>query len=279
MRYLGVSRAELYSPGRVSGDAAIFRAVAAELGRHGHEVSCMTEQELVERGISAGVDGIFQMCRSARALDVLRGASVPVINSVDAVTGCSRATQVRILQGTGLVPESMICSTDAVPAGWNTYPCWIKRADSHAVDKDDVMYASCQAECSAALRALATRGLGECVIQAHVKGWIVKFYGVRGAGLADCYASSAADGKFGLERYNDSPEQAYVDVESLTAVAERAADLLGVDVYGGDAIVGPDGTVTIIDFNDWPSFRSCTVGAASRIAELIISKTDGRKQK
>ena len=123
MKYLGVSRAELYSPGRVSGDAAIFRSVAAELVRHGHEVSCMTEQELVERGIPAGVDGIFQMCRSARALDVLRGASVPVINSVDAVTGCSRATQVRILQGTGLVPESMICSTDAVPAGWHTYPC------------------------------------------------------------------------------------------------------------------------------------------------------------
>ena len=112
-----------------------------------------------------------------------------------------------------------------------------------------------------------------------MKGWIVKFYGVRGGGLTDCYASSAADGKFGLERYNDSPEQAYVDVEGLTAVAERAADLLGVDVYGGDAIVGPDGTVTIIDFNDWPSFRSCTVGAASRIAELIISKTDDRKQK
>lgn len=279
MRYLGVSRAELYSPGRVSGDAAIFRAVASELGRHGHEVSCMTEQELIEHGIPAGVDGIFQMCRSARALDVLRGASVPVINSADAVAGCRRANQVRILQGTGLLPDSMICSTHAVPEGWNTYPCWIKRADSHAVDKYDVTYASCEAECSAALRALAARGLGECVIQAHVKGWIVKFYGVRGTGLTDCYASSAADGKFGLERYNDSPEQAYVDVESLTAAAEMAAELLGVDVYGGDAIVGPDGSITIIDFNDWPSFRSCTVGAALKIAELIIAKTDDRKEK
>ncbi len=279
MRYLGVSRAVLYSPGRVSGDAAIFRAVASELERRGHEVSCMTEQELVNKGIPAGVDGIFQMCRSAEALDVLSGASVPVINSVQAVVSCSRATQVRILQGNGLIPDSMICSTDAVPAGWNTYPCWIKRADSHAVDKDDVVYASCKAECSEALRALAARGLGECVIQAHVKGWIVKFYGVRGAGLTDCYASSAADGKFGLERYNDSPEQAYVDVEILTAAAERAAALLGVDVYGGDAIVGPDGSITIIDFNDWPSFRSCTVGAALRIAELIIAKTDDRKEK
>lgn len=279
MRYLGVSRSELYSPGRVSGDAAIFRSVASELERHGHEVSCMTEQELVERGIPAGIDGIFQMCRSAGALDVLRGASVPVINSVDAVTGCCRASQTRRLSGSGLVPDSLICPTGAFPSGWNSYPCWIKRADSHAVERDDVRYASCEAECAEALRALAERGIGECVIQVHVKGWIVKFYGVRGAGLADCYASSAADGKFGLERYNDSPEQAYVDVESLTAAAERTARLLGVDVYGGDAIVGPDGTITIVDFNDWPSFRSCTVGAARSIAELIISKTDDRKQK
>ena len=37
MRYLGVSRAELYSPNRVSGDTAVFRAVASELERHGHE--------------------------------------------------------------------------------------------------------------------------------------------------------------------------------------------------------------------------------------------------
>ena len=34
----------------------------------------------------------------------------------------------------------------------------------------------------------------------------------------------------------------------------------------------PDGTVTIIDFNDWPSFRTCTVGAAQKIADLIMNK-------
>ena len=74
MKYLGVSRAEMYSPGRVSGDAAVFRAVAAELERHGHEVICMTEQDLVSNGIPAGVDGIFQMTRSREALTVLDGA-------------------------------------------------------------------------------------------------------------------------------------------------------------------------------------------------------------
>ena len=276
MRYLGVSRAEMYSPGRVSGDAAVFRAVAAELERHGHEVNCMTEQELVSNGIPAGVDGIFQMTRSREALTVLDGAHIPVTNTVQAVRNCGREAQTELLQGTGLIPESMICSTAGVPAGWQSYPCWIKRADSHAVEQDDVRYVENAARCAAAMCGLAGRGLGECVLQAHVKGWLVKFYCVRGMGLTDCYAASPSNGKFGLERYNDQPDCASVDIQALTAVAERISEILGVDIYGGDAVVGSDGAVTVIDFNDWPSFRSCTVGAAQKIAALIMKKTDDR---
>ena len=272
MKYLGVSRAELYSPGRVSGDAAVFRAVAAELERHGHEVICMTEQELVSNGIPADVDGIFQMARSREALSVLDGAHIPVTNTVQAVRNCGRAAQTDLLQGTGLIPESIICSTERVPDGWQTYPCWIKRTDSHAVEQNDVQYVESAARCEAAMRGFAGRGLNECVLQAHVKGWLVKFYGVRGMGLTDCYAASPSDGKFGLERYNDQPDCASVDFQTLKAVAERISEILGVDIYGGDAVVGDDGAITVVDFNDWPSFRSCTVGAAQKIASLIMSK-------
>jgi len=272
MRYLGVSRAELYSPGRVSGDAAVFCAVAAELKRHGHEVICMTEQELVSNGIPAGVYGIFQMARSKEALDVLRRADVPVTNTVQAVVNCSRAAQTDLLQGTRLIPESIICSTAGVPAGWQSYPCWIKRADSHAVEQYDVQYIEDAAQCEVVMCGFAGRGLRECVLQAHVKGWLLKFYGVRGMGLTDCYAASPSDGKFGLERYNDQPDCASVDIQALTAVAERISEILGVDIYGGDAVVGADGTITVVDFNDWPSFRSCTLGAAQKIALLIMSK-------
>ena len=272
MKYLGVSRAEMYSPGRVSGDAAVFRAVAAELERHGHEVICITEQDLVSNGIPAGVDGIFQMTRSREALTVLDGAHIPVTNTVQAVRNCGRAAQTELLQGTGLIPESMICFTAGVPAGWQSYPCWIKRADSHAVEQDDVQYVENAAQCAAAMRGFAGRGLKECVLQAHVKGWLVKFYGVRGMGLTDCYAASPSDGKFGLERYNDQPDCASVDIQALTAVAERISEILGVDIYGGDAVVGDDGAITVVDFNDWPSFRSCTVGASQKIALLIMSK-------
>ena len=270
MRYLGVSRAGMYSPNRVSGDTAVFRAVASELERHGHEVIRINEKELTT--VPDGIGGIFHMARSREVMDILGKAKVPVTNTVEAVLNCARAAQVRLLNGTGLIPESLICTTAGVPAIWNLYPCWIKRPDSHAVDKDDVQFIQSAAQLEAAMRGFAERGIRECVLQEHVRGWLVKFYGVRGAGLTDCYAASAADGKFGLERYNDSPDQTSVDMDALTAVAERVSALLGVDVYGGDAVVGDDGKITIIDFNDWPSFRTCTVGAAQKIADLIMSK-------
>lgn len=270
MRYLGVSRAELYSPNRVSGDAAVFRAVASELERHGHEVICINEQQLT--AIPDGIDGIFHMARSGEALAVLGRADVPVTNNVQAVMNCGRARQTDILKDSGLIPESLICKTGGVPLGWNKFPCWIKRADSHAVDRDDVQFIRDAGECNNAMLGFWERGMKECVLQAHVRGWLVKFYGVRGYGLADCYATSAKDGKFGLEQFNDQPDQASVDMDALTAAADRVSDLLGVDVFGGDAVVGDDGKITIIDFNDWPSFRTCTVGAAQKIADLIMNK-------
>ena len=272
MRYLGVSRAELFSPNRKDGDAAVFRAVASELERSGNSVTCITEQELISKGIPDGVDGIFQMVRSSEALDVLDRATVPVTNTVQAVRNCHRAAQTEILTGSGIIPESVICPTMGVPAGWNRYPCWIKRGDSHAVERDDVRFIRNESECTWALQELAARGIDTCVIQEHVRGWVVKFYGVRGHGLTDCYAVTLKDSKFGQEQYNDTPDSASVCMDALTAVADRASEMLGVDIYGGDAVVSPDGEIRVIDFNDWPSFRTCTVGAAHCIAELIIKK-------
>ena len=272
MKYLGISRAEKFSPNRTEADAAVFRAVVSELERHGNEVLCMTGEELVQQGIPEGIDGIFQMARGRETLAVLEKATVPVTNTVRAVINCGRAMQTEILQGSGLIPESLVCSTCGVPEGWGYYPCWIKRGDCHALEPDDVRFVRNPAECASSMQAFAVRGIDTCVLQRHVRGWVVKFYGIRGRGITDCYAASLKDGKFGLERFNDQPDQASVDMETLTDVAERASRMLNLDVFGGDAVVGPDGEITLIDFNDWPSFRTCTVGAAQKIAELITGK-------
>jgi hypothetical protein len=52
----------------------------------------------------------------------------------------------------------------------------------------------------------------------------------------------------------------------------RAAAALGLDVYGGDAIVSAAGAISIIDLNAWPSFALYRPVAASRIAALLTAR-------
>ena len=54
---------------------------------------------------------------------------------------------------------------------------------------------------------------------------------------------------------------------------DEAAKVLQVDVYGGDCIVSPDGSIRIIDFNDWPSFAPCRKEAAIAIGQAVLQKT------
>ena len=53
-------------------------------------------------------------------------------------------------------------------------------------------------------------------------------------------------------------------------MCQRAADIMEVKIYGGDCIVSEDGTIRIIDFNDWPSFAPCRAEAAPAIAKCVL---------
>jgi len=65
-----------------------------------------------------------------------------------------------------------------------------------------------------------------------------------------------------LERYP-------FDEESLAGATSRAAAALGLEVYGGDAIVSQDGAISVIDLNAWPSFALFRSVAAAKIAALL----------
>ena len=47
------------------------------------------------------------------------------------------------------------------------------------------------------------------------------------------------------------------------------AEAIGIRVFGGDAIIREDSSYVIIDFNDWPSFSSCSEEASVAIASII----------
>ena len=46
-------------------------------------------------------------------------------------------------------------------------------------------------------------------------------------------------------------------------------------IIGGDAIIAPDGSVFIIDINDWPSFAPVREQASRCIAGLLIQRING----
>lgn len=123
------------------------------------------------------------------------------------------------------------------------------------------------------IEAFAARGIKNVVVTAHVKGDLVKFYGVRGTEFFKTYYPGD-DGmsKFGDELVNGKPAHYDFDTEKLKADAEKTAELIDIDIYGGDCIIREDGSYAIIDFNDWPSFSRCREEAADAMADVICKK-------
>ena len=122
---------------------------------------------------------------------------------------------------------------------------------------------------------LALRGIERVVINEHLKGDLVKFYGVAGTDFFYWfYPQEGNHSKFGLEEINGAPSGIPFSEEGLHQLCSDAAKVLDVTVYGGDCIVAPDGTIRIIDFNDWPSFAPCRQEAAKEIGGIIIRKVE-----
>ncbi len=94
------------------------------------------------------------------------------------------------------------------------------------------------------------------LVQAHVSGMVVKFYGVAG--------------DYFFQAFSDTGEAVNSSIlKHLKAIAALAAYAVGLEIFGGDAVVMPDGRIQLIDLNDWPSFGRCRLGAAKGIANYI----------
>lgn len=278
MIFLAVKREERYSPNRSISDKAMMDAACSALKEQDDMIFKMQEYELGSEGVDdpGTFDAVLHMCRSEKALvqlDAIEKSGVTVVNRPDAVRNCRRSNEVRLLSGTDAnFVVSRVVSGGEFPDDWNSFPCWLKRGDTHAIDSDDVCFAATRDEASAIMKNISAKGSGEVVLQEHVPGKIVKFYGV-GDGRMFHYRflETVADGKFGLEIHNEIG-QTGINEELFRTEVVRIAGILGVDAYGGDAIVTPEGKIVIVDFNDWPSFFDCRAEAAKSIAELIREK-------
>ena len=285
IRVVGVSRGNEFSPNHVGNDAAILRLTAVELEKKGCEVALFSEKEFVGRQIQA--DFIFDMARDRAAvarLKELEDAGALVVNSGYGIDNCVRKAMTELLIAGGIPhPESFIISTEEKFTP-DVVPCWIKRGDSHAMVKEDVVYVECREEAEVVMADFRRRGIPVAVVNEHLVGDLVKFYGVYGTDFFySFYPTEQSHSKFGLEAFNGETRGFPFDVSLLRKYGNRAAEALNVPVYGGDCVVSSTGEIHIIDFNDWPSFARCRDEAAPKIAECIYNRimakltTDGHE--
>lgn len=274
IRVVGVSRGNEFSPNHVGNDAAIFRIAAENLEKRGCKVILYPEKEFVEKHIEADI--VFDMARDRATINRLKeleDKGALVVNSAYGIDNCVRKTMTELLIAHDVAhPRSFVIPTDKEFAV-DIFPCWIKRGNSHAMVKEDVVYVECREEAEHVLADFRRRGIPEAVVNEHLVGDLVKFYGVQGTDFFyTFYPTEQSHSKFGLETINGEARGFPFDVKKLQAYSNRAAEVLNVPIYGGDCVVSATGEIKIIDFNDWPSFARCREEAGLKIAECIYNR-------
>ena len=273
----GILRAGAFSPNHIGNDAAILNGTAEELRKRGCNVNIYSEEQFNRNGIKEDI--ILSMCReqeSIKHLQSLEDEGRLVINSGYGIENCTRERMTRILLGNNIpYPKSLIVNTDeAVVAQMRAEGmerAWIKRGDFHAQHREDVSYVRHPEEAQEVLQEYFLRGIKRAVINIHLVGDLIKFYGIKDTPwFFWFYPFDEGHSKYGHEAINGRSQGLRFDLAHLKELCNRAAVEVGIEIYGGDCIVGDDGNIQIIDFNDWPSFAPCRNEAAPHIAKRIL---------
>ncbi len=279
MKALGILREVQNSPNRESDDASLLTAVLDQLAILKMRTALMTPEDFDRVDVSS-YDLIVPMCETYPRLMRLKNleaqAGVTVINPADSVLGCYRTRMIAsFAQTPGLCyPPTAVRRTTAAansraPAFGAGGGYWVKRGDVHNTCSRDVAFARNWSEVDAIRREFESREIQHMAVQRHTDGDLIKFYGV-------------GPGQWFTWFYHD-PETARrlpFDLEDRAVQAERAAKAVRVEIFGGDAIIAPDGAVLVIDINSWPSFVRVRAEAAVQIARHLrarLRRTAARK--
>lgn len=264
-QFAGIKRKAEYSPNHINNDLQIITMTAQALEAMGHNVQLYDEGTIEPADITQPF--VFSMTQGPGGTSVLkhiqqRGAVV--INSPESVEHCWRFNMTRLLTECGIpFPKSVIVETNeptrSLLESFAPGKLWIKRSDVHAVHKEDVTLTYSPDELSTTLREFASRGIDRAIVQEHCEGDVVKFYAIRESEFFYWYY---------LNGINHTPFRQ----KQLYDLAQASAEALGLYVFGGDAIIAPDGWITIIDINDWPSFAPVRDMASQHIAHLLHRK-------
>ena len=258
-RILAIRRDDRYSPNSEENDRAILQSVIDRLG-----TGVMMIDE-VDFTTDDDADVYLSLGRMAATVSLLKHKEdngALVINSGYGVEACTRSRLEKTMRQYHIPMPAM---TD--DAGF-----WLKRGDETAQNKNDVVYCKDETALTKAKAEFRRRGIIDMVVSAHVRGDLIKFYGVVGGFFRYFYPCDDHQSKFGDELVNGEAHHYKFDLGHLQQTVARLAKIVRIDIYGGDAIVEANGNINIIDFNDWPSFSRCREEAADAIARYINEK-------
>jgi hypothetical protein len=270
----GIFREEAHSPGRESDDTEILRLTAKGLEAKGFQVDLKTPDEL---GVATDPRprGMFLMCEQPGALQAVAALEVSGVRAVNSPAAVLNTYRERMIAQFAEARVPFIASRLVTTSGERVAvprPLWVKRADVHNTQAGDVVYAADAAAAARALEGLAARGIERAVLQPHVDGDLIKFYGIGPGG--------GAHGEppwFRWFYHKDQQLSGHAfDQRALARLVRQAAGALGLEIYGGDCIATASGALVLIDLNAWPSFALFREEAAPAIAAYLSVRFTGR---
>jgi hypothetical protein len=275
VRCWGVFREREHSPGRETDDAQILRLTGKNLETKGFEVTLKESHELDERAEAPAA--VFLMCEqlpALRRLQAWEAASVVHVNRPLAVLNTYRDRMIAHFAEAGVPFVKSRLVVTGTPLGEVPGGLWVKRGDVHNTQEGDVVFAATPDDVRAAVAGLAARDIPHAVLQPHVDGDSIKFYGVgTGAGR------EGAPPWFQWFYHRDQTLSGCpFDPKRLGRLVRQAAAALGLEIYGGDAIATPAGDLVLLDLNAWPSFALYREEAAAAIASYLELRFAGGRQ-
>lgn len=266
MRCLSIFREITNSPHRENDDALILKAVSDVLIKFGVRVH-LIEPEIIDDVLDESWDIVVAMCENPENLNKIKNIDALFFNSVDSVYNCYRVKMFDLVNRScsDIFPTSIIRSIKDFPGEkpdfMDGYGVWVKRGDVHNMTLYDVRYVKKWEDAIKVKEDFQSRNIKDVMIQKHIEGDLIKFYGVGPGKWFDWFYHKPQVAK----KYSFS-------LDELHKKVCRFANTVGVEIFGGDAIVNEEGKIYIIDINSWPSFARVRDRVKKPIAEYIFNK-------
>lgn len=277
-KILAIYRERIFSNRAVDADRAIMDEVLAIFRmKFGHqcEINILHPEDISLMPLNLRYDLVLSMAQDEKILtmlDLLEAKGAVVLNSSKAIRNCYRQKLSELLSDEAFSYPRFLSkdiSENSDEMKIDDCPVWIKRGDFHALVDDDVIFAETRLDKIRLLGDFRKRGVTKVILQDHCEGELFKFYGVR-----DSFFNLRYMGRTGKDRYQFIPGDINVDFDKtrLEILAHRAAKILDLDFFGGDCIIDDNGKMHFIDFNDWPSFRTCVQSVAPVMVNYALKK-------